>query len=232
MRSKLSFVGIAVLVLASTFCAGSTAQVKLLLPLRPRLSLRGNERILIAPFVVVKEDTQNNRSASKVDIQAEFVQYLAKNIAKRTRLQVIRPSSDMRLPTQNLIVLGQSQEYWRALGTASGAEIIISGSLEFRVEDRAGYKREEYVSPLTGKTQYREVYVEQNGSTVYIVILAFNGRTGERIFKDAFKDFHQTESYKADDTRQLFDNLFSLDGQIMNLFVTRAREAQRYLLSP
>lgn len=231
MRSKLWFVGIPLLLLASTFCA-SSSQVRLYLPLRPKLPLRGNERIMIAPFVVVKGEEQNNRASSKIDLQAEFSRYLERQLSRRTRLQVVKPGPDVRLPTQNLAELGRSSEFWRLLGTTSGAEIIISGSLEFRVEDRAGYKMEKYVSPVSGRTQYRQVYVEQSGFTFDIVIVAFDGRTGEKIFQDEFKDFRQANAYKADDTKQLFENLETLDGQIMNLFVTRAREARRYLLAP
>ena len=139
--------------------------------------------------------------------------------------------TDLKLPTQNLSELGRSTEFWRALGTQTGAEIIVSGSLEFRVEDRSGYKTEEYVSPIDGRTYYRQVYVEQTGFLFDIVFLVFDGRSGEKILQDEFKDFRQTGGRRADELQGLFENLFSLENQILNLFVARDREAERYIFT-
>jgi hypothetical protein len=144
---------------------------------------------------------------------------------------VVEAPADLKLPTQNLSELGRSLEFWRALGAQTGAEIIVSGSLEFRVEDRSGYKTEEYVSPIDGRTYYRQVYVEQTGFLFDIVFLVFDGHSGEKILQDQFKDFRQTGGRRADELQGLFENLFSLENQILNLFVARDREAERYIFT-
>jgi hypothetical protein len=218
-----------VILAASPVLAG-VSQVRLKLPLKPRLPLRGNEKIALAPFLVVTEaDRSRDKRLQNVDLQAEFHRFLKKQIDKKTKLEVVE--ADMKLPTQNLSELGRAAEFWKGVGTSTGAEIVVSGSLEFRVEDRSGYKTEEYVSPINNQTYYRQVYVEQTGFVFDIVFLVFDGRTGEKILQDEFKDFRQTGGRRADELQGLFENLFSLENQILNLFVAREREADRYIFT-
>ena len=207
-------------------------QVRLRLPLKPKLPLRGNERIALAPFLVVTdaEKARDKRLAS-VDLQGEFHRFLKKQLEKKTKFEIIQTPADLKLPTQNLTELAKAQEFWASVGTQTGAEIIVSGSLEFKIEDRSGYKTEEYTSPIDGRTYYRQVYVEQTGFMFDIVLLVFDGRTGEKLLQDQFKDFRQTSSRRADELQGLFENLFSLESQILNTFVARDREAERYIFT-
>jgi hypothetical protein len=149
---------------------------------------------------------------------------LKKQIEKKTKLEVSETPPDLKLPTQNLVELGRATEFWKSVAITTGAEIVVSGTIEFKVEDRSGYKTEEYQSPVNGQTYYRQVYVEQTG-------FVFDGRTGEKILQDEFKDFRQTGGRRADELQGLFENLFSLENQILNLFVAREREADRYIFT-
>jgi len=222
---------IAALLLAVPLGAG-VSQVRLKLPLKPRLPLRGNEKIAIAPFIVVTDaERARDRRLQNVDLQAEFSRFLKKQISKKTKLEVIETPADLKLPSQSLSELGRATEFWRSVGAGTGAEIVVSGSIEFRVEDRSGYKTEEYVSPINNQTYYRQVYVEQTGFLFDIVFLVFDGRSGERLLQDEFKDFRQTGGRRADELAGLFENLFSLENQILNLFVAREREADRYIFT-
>ena len=219
-------------VLLASPVLGGVSQVRLKLPLKPRLPLRGNEKIALAPFLVVTEaDRARDKRLQNVDLQAEFHRFLKKQIDKKTKLEVLATPSDLKLPSQNLTELGRATEFWKSVAASTGAEIVVSGSLEFRVEDRSGYKTEEYVSPINSQTYYRQVYVEQTGFVFDIVFLVFDGRTGEKILQDEFKDFRQTGGRRADELQGLFENLFSLENQILNLFVAREREADRYIFT-
>jgi len=224
-------VGLIALLLAAPALAGVT-QVRLKLPLKPRLPLRGNEKVALAPFIIATDaEKARDRRLQNVDLQGEFQRFLKKQIDKKTKLEVVEVPTDLKLPSQSLADLGRSTEFWRALGAQTGAEVIVSGSLEFRVEDRSGYKTEEYVSPIDGRTYYRQVYIEQTGFLFDIVFLVFDGRSGEKILQDEFKDFRQTGGRRADELQGLFENLFSLENQILNLFVARDREAERYIFT-
>ena len=221
-----------VFLLAAPPVFAGVSQVRLKLPLRPRLPLRGNEKLALAPFILVTEaEKARDKRLQNVDLQAEFHRFLKKQVDKKTKLEVIETPADVKLPTQNLTELARATEFWRAVGASTGADIIVSGSLEFRIEDRSGYKTEEYVSPINGQTYYRQVYVEQTGFLFDIVFLVFDGRSGEKLLQDEFKDFRQTGGRRADELQGLFENLFSLENQILNLFVAREREADRYIFT-
>jgi hypothetical protein len=219
-------------VLVAAPALGGVDQIKLRLPLRPKLPLRGNERIALAPFILVTDpEKPKDKRLQNVDVQAEFHRFLKKQLEKKTKFEVIETPPDVKLPTQNLSDLARAQEFWAAVGTQTSAELIVSGSLEFRVEDRSGYKTEEYQSPVDGRTYYRQVYVEQTGFVFDIVFLVLDGRTGEKLLQDEFKDFRQTGSRNRDELQGLFENLFSLENQILNTFVPRDREAERYIFT-
>lgn len=220
-----------ILALASPASAG-VDQVKLRLPLKPKLPLRGNERIALAPFILVTDaEKGKDKRLQNVDVQAEFHRFLKKQLEKKTKFDVVETPPDVKLPTQNLTDLARAQEFWAAVGTQTSAELIVSGSLEFRVEDRSGYKSEEYVSPIDNHTYTRQVYVEQTGFVFDIVFLVVDGHTGEKLLQDEFKDFRQTGSKQRDELSGLFENLFSLENQILNTFVPRDREAERYIFT-
>ena len=222
---------LAFLLVAAAASAG-VSQVRLKLPLKPRLPLRGNEKLALAPFILVTEaEKARDKRLQNVDLQGEFHRFLKKQVDKKTKLEVIETPPDLKLPTQNLTELARATEFWRSVGVTTNADIIVSGSLEFRIEDRSGYKTEEYVSPINGQTYYRQVYVEQTGFLFDIVFLVFDGHTGEKLLQDEFKDFRQTGGRRADELQGLFENLFSLENQILNLFVAREREADRYLFT-
>ena len=220
------------LLLAAPPLSAGVDQVRLRLPLKAKLPLRGNERIALAPMIIVQDaEKGRDKRLANVDLQAEFQRFLKKQLEKRTRFELITTPPDLKLPTQNLVELAKAQEFWVSVGTQTGAEIVVSGSLEFKVEDRSGYKTEEYTSPIDGRTYYRQVYVEQTGFLFDIVLLVLDGRTGEKLLQDQFKDFRQTGSRKADELQGLFENLFSLESQILNTFVARDREAERYIFT-
>jgi hypothetical protein len=220
------------LVLIATAAAAfaSPEEVKLRLPLKAKLPLRGNERIALAPFILVTDaEKARDKRLQNVDLQGEFHRFLKKQLEKKTKFEVVEAPPDVKLPTQNLTELARASEFWTAVGAQTNSEIVVSGSLEFKVEDRSGYKTEEYTSPIDGRTYYRQVYVEQTGFLFDIVFLVLDGRTGEKLLQDEFKDFRQTSSRKADELQGLFENLFSLENQILNTFVARDREAERYI---
>ena len=220
-----------VILCASPVYAG-VDQVRLRLPLKPKLPLRGNERIVLAPFLIVADpEKAKDKRLQNVDLQAEFHRFLKKQLEKKTKFEVIETPPDVKLPTQSLSDLGRAREFWASVGAQTMGELIVSGSLEFKVEDRSGYKSEEYQSPVDGRTYYRQIYVEQTGFTFDIVFLVLDGHTGEKLLQDEFKDFRQSSSHGRDELQGLFENLFSLENQILNTFVPRDREAERYLFT-
>lgn len=210
--------------------AGST-EVKLKLPLRPKLAVTGRERISLAPFLVASKlsERKEPQRVKDLDLDTEFRRYLGKQIARRTKMNVVTMPADVKLPSTELKALGEATDFWKELGSRVGADVLVSGIVDFRVEDKSGYKSEEYTSRLDGRTYYRQVYVESTGFTFEVTVLAFDGRTGAKLFQETFKDQKEKSRRAADEMVGLFENLFSLENQLLGLFVVREREANRYV---
>jgi hypothetical protein len=211
-------------------CAGSN-EVKLKLPLRPKLAVTGRERITLAPFIVASRlsDRKDAPKYKDLDLDAEFRRYLGKQLGKRTKMTVVAMPADVRLPTTHLKELSEAGDFWKSLGARTGADIVLTGVVDFRVENKSGYRAEEYISPIDNRKYYRQVLIESTGFSFDVTVLAMDGRTGARLFQENFRDTKEKNRRAADELAGLFENLFSLENQLLGLFVVREREANRYV---
>ncbi|HXA19239.1 MAG TPA: hypothetical protein VN380_19775 [Thermoanaerobaculia bacterium] len=216
------------LLLPLTSPAGVT-EVKLKLPLKPKLSITGDEKIAIAPFVIANREKRNDR-ASKVDVQAEFQRYLRKQLTKNTKLRLV-DVPQTRLPGTDMKALEANRDYWKSLGAKTGADYIVSGIVDFDVNDKSGYKTEEYVSPADGRTYYRQVLIETTGFVFDIDIAVFNADTGEKVLEDNFRDFKEFDQRNYDEILGLFENLRSMETQLVGIFVPQETSASRYVFT-
>lgn len=211
--------------------AGQVTEVKLTLPVSPILELNDDQRLGIAPFVIMSSVEDEDRRSSRVDIQAEFQRYLSKQIAKETKSDVT-VISDTRLPGTDVEALIADSGHWRDLGRRHGVDLLMTGVIDFDIEDKVGYRTEEYVSPLDGRTYYRQVLVETTGFVFDIVVLVFDGESGEKLVEENFRDFKQFAQRDFDEILGLFENLRSLETQLLGIFVARETESTRYLFTP
>lgn len=216
------------LVLPTVPVLAGTVEVNLTLPVRARIDLEDRRTIGITPFQVVSREGAETELRRDVDVQREFERYLGRLIQRNTRLQIIEPGP-VEFPTFDLQLLSRQQDFWASVGERSGADLLLTGSLDFDVQDRSGYRREEYISPYDGRTYYRQVLVEQTGFEYDIVLQVYDGRTGEVLYADNFKDFKQFEGNQADPLRGMFENLYALEDRIANVFVQRTVETSRVL---
>jgi len=210
---------------------GGVEEVTLKLPVRPRLAITGDQKLAVAPFVLVTtdQDARKDRGA-KVDVQSEFSRYLRKQIAKSTDVKVVAVGPT-RLPGTSMKELEANRDYWRELAAANGADYVLSGIIDFDVEDKAGYRTEEYISPLDGRTYYRQVMVESTGFVFDIVVAIFDGDTGEKLIEENFRDFKQFDQRNYDEILGLFENLRSLETQLLGIFASQETTATRFLFT-
>ncbi len=206
-------------------------ETKIRLPLRPKLAVTGRERLSIAPFLVASRtsDVRDVQRVSSVDLDAEFRRYLTKLLSKRTKMTLVAMPSDVKLPAAALRDVAENAPFWRGLGARTGADILLSGVVDFRVENKSGYRTEDYRSAIDGRVYTRQILVESTGFTFDVSILALDGRTGAQLFLENFHDQKEKPKRAADEMAGLFENLFSLEGQLLGLFVVREREANRYV---
>ncbi|HYS54120.1 MAG TPA: hypothetical protein VER58_10200 [Thermoanaerobaculia bacterium] len=205
-------------------------EVKLKLPLKPKLQITGDEKVAIAPFVIANNGEKRSDRASKVDVQSEFQRYLRKQLSKSTKLKIVDTPST-RLPGSDLKTLEANRDYWRELGAKTGADYIVTGILDFDINDKSGYRTEEYVSPADGRTYYRQVLVETTGFVFDIDIVVFNADSGEKVLEDNFRDFKEFDQRNYDEILGLFENLRSLETQLVGIFVPQETSAARYVFT-
>jgi len=227
MRRAAGALVISLLPLAA---AAGVTEVKLKLPLKPKLQITGDEKIAIAPFVIANNGERKNDRASKVDIQSEFQRYLRKQLTKSTKLKLVDVPAT-RLPGGDVKALEANRDYWRELGAKTGADYIVSGVVDFDINDKSGYRTEEFVNPADGRTYYRQVLVETTGFVFDIDIAVFNADSGEKVLEDNFRDFKEFDQRNYDEILGLFENLRSLETQLVGIFVPQETSATRYVFT-
>ena len=205
-------------------------EVKLKLPVKPKLQIAGDEKIAIAPFVIASEGERKNDRAAKVDVQSEFNRYLRKQLTKSTKLRIV-DAVVTQLPGSDIKTLEADRDFWKELGSRTGADFIVTGIVDFDINDKSGYKTEEYVSPADGRTFYRQVLVESTGFVFDIDIAVFNADTGEMVLEENFRDFKEFDQRNYDEILGLFENLRALESQLVGIFVAQETSATRYVFT-
>lgn len=205
-------------------------EVKLKLPVKPKLQISGDEKIAIAPFVIANNGERKSDRASKIDVQSEFQRYLRKQLTKSTKLRLV-DVPPTKLPGPDMKALEANRDFWKEIGSKTGADYVVSGIVDFDINDKSGYRTEEYTSPADGRTYYRQVLVETTGFVFDIDIAIFNGDTGEKVLEENFRDFKEFDQRNYDEILGLFENLRSLEAQLVGIFVSQETSASRYVFT-
>jgi len=205
-------------------------EVKLKLPVKPKLQITGDEKVAIAPFIIASRGEKKSDRAAKVDVQAEFNRYLRKQLGKSTKLRIV-DAGQTRLPGNDIKSLEAARDYWKEIGARTGADFVVSGIVDFDINDKSGYRTEEYTSPADGRTFYRQVLVESTGFVFDIDLAVFNGDTGEMVLEENFRDFKEFDQRNYDEILGLFENLRALEGQLVGIFVSSETTAARYVFT-
>ncbi len=221
---------LAALLAVAALPARAEVQVKLKLPQRAKLDLRGKDSVTIAPFIVVAKESETKTETKNIDVEKEFRRYLEKILRRETDLRVIDPGP-VNLPSFQLDDLVKNADFWREVGDRTQADLIVTGSLDFDIQDRSGYKTQEFVSPVDGRTYYRQELVEQTGFEYDILMVVLDGGSGKELYRDNFKDF---QSFQKDDVSAIsgmFENLYSLEDRILAVFTQKEVETTRVLFT-
>jgi len=235
-KSRTAFVAGALLLLSASTVAwvapllAATVEVKLNLPVRARIDLEDRKTIAPVPFIMVSREGEGRIPGQDIDIREEFERYLLKLLRRETDLKVLE-TGPVDFPTYDLEMLARDVDFWRLLGERTQADLLLAGSLDFDIQDRSGYRTEEYVSPWDGRTYRRQVLVEETGFEYDIVMQVFDGLTGELLYSDNFKDFKEYEGESSDPLVGMFQNLYSLEDRIVGIFAQKEVEASRVLFT-
>ena len=230
MISLRRFVAATLVAATPLAAAAGVTEVKLKLPVKPKLQITGDEKIAIAPFIIANNGEKKSDRASKVDVQSEFQRYLKKQLNKSTKLKIIDVPAT-RLPGTDMKALEANRDFWKDLGAKTGADFIVTGIVDFDINDKTGYRTEEYTSPADGRTYYRQVLIETTGFVFDIDIAVFNADSGEKVLEENFRDFKEFDQRNYDEILGLFENLRSLEAQLVGIFVSQETSASRYVFT-
>lgn len=229
-RATVGLAMSAMLLLPSPAIFAGSVEVKLTLPVRARLDLNGRRTVAALPFLMVSQEGEGQIPGRDLNVQKEFERYLFKLLRRETKLKVLE-GGPVEYPTYDLEMLARDRDFWRAMGERLQADLLLAGSLDFDIQDRSGYRTEEYVSPFDGRTYRRQVLVEETGFEYDIVMQVYDGRTGDLLYSDNFKDFKEYQGENADPLVGMFQNLYSLEDRIVGIFAQQRVEASRVLFS-
>lgn len=227
---RVAKMALTVAVVAPALASAGSTQVEFEVPVRSQIDLRGYETVTIAPFLVPHEEGDAPIERRGVDVQDEFDRYMRRILRRRARLKIV-PARGVEYPSTDIDELARNSDFWRVVGERSQADLVLAGSLDFDIQDRSGYRTEEYTSPYDGRTYYRQVLVERSGFEYDIAMMVFDGRTGEQLHSDNFKDFKEFEGANADPLAGMFQNLLALEDRIANVFAQRRVRTSRVLFT-
>ena len=219
------------LVLGAAAAHAGAVAVKLKLPVRAALDLTGRNKLVVLPFQVVRQEGEGTFRGKQLDVRGDFQRYLLKVLKRDSGLEV-EEVENVDLPSDDFDALAHDRDFWRALGERTGGDLLLAGSLDFDIQDKSGYRLEEYTSPYDGRTYYRQVLVEETGFEFDILMQVYDGKTGELLYTDNFKDFKTLEGQGADPVEGMFQNLLALEDRIVGIFAKKDVEATRVLFTP
>ncbi len=202
-----------------------TKEMRINLFIEPELDLDGSEKIYIGPVLI---EPRENDDPSSMDLEAarEFDDFLRKILRRKTRLDVV-PTVEVAVPTQNPQELAGMTDFWIELGETTDADFIVAAAIDVKVLDRAGYNTEEYVSPTDGKTYFRQVLVEETGYNFDILMMVFDGETGEQVMSEQITDFKERSERKLEQHEDMFSDLYNLENRLLGVFVPRGVVTKR-----
>jgi hypothetical protein len=218
------------LALGAALPAQAQVEVRLKIPQRAKLDLRGKETVTVVPFLVVAEEGETPGAERDVDVEAEFTRYLEKILRRETDLRLVE-AGPVGYPTYDLDPLLENAGFWRDLGERVQADLLVFGNLDFDIRENTGYRTEEFVSPIDGRTYYRQVLVEETGYRYDILMLVIDGGTGRVLYRDNFVDFRSFQTGDVDPIAGMFENLYSLEDRILSVFSQQEVEARRLLFT-
>jgi hypothetical protein len=219
------------LALLATVAGAGVREVELSLPIRAKLALSGHESLYIGPFLREMRGDES-QGELKFDVAGEFERFLRKLLRKEAKFTLLPPIEGLQLPTTDPLQLAKATEFWQDVGARSGADYVVSGSIDFKVQDTTQPKMESYESPVDGRTYYRQVMVEQTGFTYDILLSVFDGRTGALVFQEPLKDTQEREERNFDEFSGMFANLYALENRLKGVFVPRTIKTKRLLFVP
>ncbi len=188
-------------------------------PLPPKLDISGMNNILVASLL-----TEDNELS---DINREIVRYLRGELRRETSLAVLDVVPPPAIPEQRLEDLIENTEFWKHLGREHGADLILSGRIEFDRDDVSGFQNVDFVSNVTGQKVRRTEFVEMEEFRYDMTVLFIDGKTGELLFRDEVSRKITYRGMGNDSLTAFFAMSDAIVGDILAVVTSRMKHEQR-----
>lgn len=194
-------------------------QVSVDIAIAPLIATEPGEKILVAMF--------RSPSRGDLDVGLEVSRWVRREIGRQTALQVLDVPPP-EIPEQRADRLATNDAFWRQLGRDFGADIVVAGIAEYRVDDRSGFVSEDVESPMTGQTVRRTRYAERRGYLLKLDIFFFKGDNGALIHREAWSEERVVEG-TAEELQQLFDLLEMMRVHVQRTLLPGKMQEPRYI---
>lgn len=194
-------------------------KVQILVPLPPKLDVTGIENILVASFLTDESES--------LDINREVVRFLRGEFRQETSLDVLDITPPPAVPEQRLEDLIANHEFWKHLGRKHGADIIVSGRINFDRRDISGFQNLDTISNVTGQKVRSTQFVEQEEFDYVMTVLFFDGKTGELLYRDEVRRKIKYQGLSNDTLAAFFDMSEMIASDILSVVSSRQRLEQR-----
>jgi hypothetical protein len=199
------------------------SRVTVNLPVPQKINLDGIESVLVTDFSVGREDPY-------MDLGLELNQLIQKELSKNTGLLVL-DIDPVPIPEQTMDDLMRNQAFWQRLSQAHGADLIISGGIEFDVSDRSGFVEETGISPTTGQRIRTTQFREREGFRLGLNLLFIQGDSGSILYENLFTEEVLIDGKTSDHLSVLFHMFERIRPEVLAVVAPQQKTEERFLLS-
>ncbi|MCU0253199.1 MAG: hypothetical protein MUE47_01545 [Acidobacteria bacterium] len=178
--------------------AGGWEEVALDVVLAPRVETQPGERVLVAMF--------RANDHERIDLGLEMARWARRELARNTDLEVIDVPPPP-IPEQRPEKLAVNDVFWKRLGEDFRADLIVSGVIDFRIEDQSGFITKDYEDPVTLQTVRRTVYTERRGFKLKVELFVIKGDNGALLLADTWTEERVLDGTAAEDLQMFYDSL-------------------------
>ena len=205
----------------STKGKGKATRVTVALPVPPRLDTSGYRTVLVAKFLADQ--------SALLDVPNEMVRFVRSKLRKDPDLELLSVVPAPEVPEQTLEDLISNGEFWKYLGREYGADLIVSGMVQYDREDHSGFEDVDRVDPTTGQKVRESQFVEQEQFAYTIDLIFMGGASGELVYKDRMQRSSIYRGSNNDPIAAFYDLSESLSADVMAIVEPRMLADDRFI---
>ena len=186
-----------------------------------RLDTTGYRTVLVARFLADE--------STLVDVPHEMVRFVRSKLRKDRDLEVLDVVPAPEVPEQTLEDLISNAEFWKYLGREYGADLIVSGVVEYERQDYSGFEDTDRIDPYTGQKVRQSEFVEQERFSYSVDLIIMGGASGELVYRDRMQRSSVYRGTNNDPITAFYDLSESLSADVMAIVEPRTREDDRFI---